>query len=129
MTKTCIVTGQYPPQLGGVGHSAHRVANMLADRGMNVSVVAFQKHAEPLPFDESYTSTQEGNVLVHRVKVYNPGPDSGKNELEILTRYNREMFDALNFFQSKYNYDVLHGFFSIQQRILPEWSGKCTAKR
>ncbi len=129
MTKTCIVTGQFPPQLGGVGHSAHRVANMLADRGMNVSVVAFQKHPEPLPFDDSYTSTQEGNVLVHRVKVYNPGPDSGKSELEILTRYNREMFDALNFFQTKFNYEVLHGFFLYPAAYIAGMVGKMHGKK
>ncbi len=111
--KTCIVTGQYPPQLGGVGHSAFRVANMLANRGAEVHVVAFQKHDAPLPFDESYTSTQEKNVLVHRVKVFNPSGEArnGKSESEVLTRYNREMFDALNFFQTQFHFDVLHAFF------------------
>ncbi|NUO83579.1 glycosyltransferase [candidate division KSB1 bacterium] len=116
--KTCLVTGQYPPQVGGVGHSAHRVANLLASRGLQVHVVALQKHVAPLPFDESYTSTQEGKVLVHRVKVYHPAPgaeaaasDAAPSEAEILTRYNREMFQALEHFHLRYGYDVLHAFF------------------
>ncbi len=110
--KTCIVTGQYPPQIGGVGHSAHRVANLLASRGLQVHVVAFQKSAAPLPFDESFTSTQEGDVLVHRVKVFNPSLSAEHpSEAEILTRYNREMFHALEHFQRRYRYDVLHAFF------------------
>ena len=111
--KTCIVTGQYPPQLGGVGHSAYRVANMLADRGVDVQVVNFIKHSEPLPFDESYTSIQEGNILVHRVKVYNASlaGHPGASESSVLTRYNREMFDALSYFQQQYNYDIMHAFF------------------
>jgi glycosyltransferase involved in cell wall biosynthesis len=111
--KVCLVTGQYPPQVGGVGHSAYRVANLLASRGMVVHVVALQKHASPLPFDESFTSTQEGEVRVLRVKVYNPGfgPETGLSEQEMLTRYNREMFDAVHHFQQKFQYDVLHAFF------------------
>lgn len=111
--KACIVTGQYPPQVGGVGHSAHRVANLLAGAGLKMHVVVLQKHPEPLPFDESFSSTQEGEVLVHRVKVFHPGDDAraALSETEILTRYNREMFQALEYFQQRYCYDVLHAFF------------------
>lgn len=111
--KTCIVTGQYPPQVGGVGHSAFRVANILASRGMQVHVVALQKHPTPLPFDESFSSTQEGEVLVHRVKVFHPKREEGVAfaDGEVLTRYNREMFHALEHFQQRYHYDVLHAFF------------------
>ncbi len=110
--KTCLVTGQYPPQVGGVGHSAHRVANLLASRGLQVQVVAFQKNAIPLPFDESVSTAQEGEVLVHRVKVFNPSVSSEyPSEAEILTRYNREMFHALEHFHQRYRYDVLHAFF------------------
>ena len=111
--KTCIVTGQYPPQVGGVGHSAYRVANILASRGLQVHVVALQKHPTPLPFDESYSSTQEGEVFVHRVKVFHPKREEGVAfaDGEVLTRYNREMFHALEHFQQRYHYDVLHAFF------------------
>jgi glycosyltransferase involved in cell wall biosynthesis len=111
--KTCLVTGQYPPQVGGVGHSAHRVAHLLASRGLQVHVVALQKHPTPLAFDDSFTSTPEGEVLVHRVKVYHPTPGSeaAESEAEILTRYNREMFQAVEHFQQRYGYEVLHAFF------------------
>jgi len=109
--KTCLVTGQYPPQVGGVGHSAYRVANLLAGRGLQVHVVALQKHPAPLPFDESFVSAQEGEVLVHRVKVFHPSEMASSSETEILTRYNREMFHALEHFQRRYQYDVLHAFF------------------
>lgn len=110
--KTCLVTGQYPPQVGGVGHSAHRVANLLASRGWQVHVVAFQKNTAPLPFDESVVSTQEGGVLVHRVKVFHPNVGAAHpSEAEILTRYNREMFHGLEHFQRRHRYDALHAFF------------------
>jgi glycosyltransferase involved in cell wall biosynthesis len=111
--KTCIVTGQYPPQVGGVGHSAYRVANMLASQGLQVHVAVLQKHAVPLPFDESVSSTQEGAVLVHRVNVFHANQDtaSAGSEADVLTRYNREMFQALEALQQRYGYDVLHAFF------------------
>jgi glycosyltransferase involved in cell wall biosynthesis len=111
--KTCIVTNQYPPQIGGVGHSAHRVANLLAQPGISVHVVAFQKYPAPLSFDENVASVQEGEVLVHRVKVFHPDRNDGAAlpEAEILTQYNREMFQALEHFQRRYQYDVLHAFF------------------
>ena len=111
--KTCIVTGQYPPQVGGVGHSAYRVANMLASQGLRVHVAVLQKHPVPLPFDESLSSTQEGEVLVHRVKIFhaNQSQETAWSEADVLTRYNREMFQALESLQQRYGYDVLHAFF------------------
>ena len=124
--KICIVTGQYPPQVGGVGHSAYRIANMLAGEGREVHVVAFQKHPQPLPFDESYTSTREGEVLVHRVKVYRPAESDVPHlsESAILTRYNREMFQALNFFQEQYGYHLLHAFFLYPAAYIAGLVGK-----
>jgi glycosyltransferase involved in cell wall biosynthesis len=112
-TRTCIVTGQYPPQVGGVGHSAYRVANLLSRQGQQVHVVVLQKHSVPLSFDVSFSSTQEDKVLVHRVKVFYPDRrnEPAMSEAEILTRYNREMFDALEYFQQRYQYDALHAFF------------------
>ena len=108
MKPIALVTGQYPPQLGGVGHSAARVARLLARGGHDVHVVAFRKHAEPVPLDEAITSTREGDVLVHRVLVHHP---PGGSEAEALTRSNREMFQALDHLMRRHGYAVLHGFF------------------
>jgi len=112
-TKVCVVTGQYPPQLGGVGNSAYRVTNLLAEAGSAVHVVAFQKWGQPVAFDESVTATDEQGVLIHRVKVFyaDRQMDDSVTESEVLTRYNREMFQALDYFQRRYGYDLLHAFF------------------
>ncbi len=124
--KTCIVTGQYPPQVGGVGHSAHRVANLLAQEGYEVQVVALQKHPVSLPLDESISTTQEERLLVHRVKVFHPNrrDDPTLSEAEILTRYNREMFQALDHFQRRYGYAVLHAFFLYPAGFIAGLVGK-----
>src|SRR5262249_38400780 len=97
-----------PPQVGGVGHSAARVAGLVARGGRHVHVVAFQKHPEPVAFDEAITSTQEGDLRVHRVRVHHP---PGGTEAEALTRSNREMFQALDLLTRIHGYAVLHGFF------------------
>src|SRR5437762_474470 len=106
--RTCLVTSQYPPQLGGVGHSAARVARLLVGSGFEVHVVAFEKHPEPLPFDEAIATSREGDVVVHRVKVFHV---PGAREAETLTRSNREMFQALDHLTRSHRYAVLHGFF------------------
>jgi len=108
MRPIALVTSQYPPQVGGVGHSAARVARLLARGGRDVHVVAFQKHPEPAPLDEAIASTREGDVLVHRVLVHHPPAGS---EAEALTRSNREMFQALDLLTRRHGYAVLHGFF------------------
>jgi glycosyltransferase involved in cell wall biosynthesis len=106
--RTCLVTSQYPPQLGGVGHSASRVARLLHGAGLEVHVVAFQKHPEPLPLDECIEDREEGGILVHRVKVFH---DPAGAETDVLTRSNREMFQALEHLQKRHGFAVLHGFF------------------
>jgi glycosyltransferase involved in cell wall biosynthesis len=108
MKPIALVTSQFPPQIGGVGHSAARVARLLARGGRDVHVVAFQKHAEPVALDEAITSTREGELLVHRVLVHHP---PGASEAEALTRSNREMFQALDLLMRRHGYAVLHGFF------------------
>lgn len=106
--RTCLVTSQYPPQMGGVGHSAARVAGLLAGSGLDVHVAAFQKCAEPVPLDEAIVTSREGDVLVHRVNVFHA---PGALESETLTRSNREMFQALDHLMRRHRYAVLHGFF------------------
>ena len=108
MRPIALVTSQFPPQIGGVGHSAARVARLLARGGRDVHVVAFQKHPVPVALDEAITSTREGELLVHRVLVHHP---PGASEAEALTRSNREMFQALDLLMRRHGYAVLHGFF------------------
>jgi len=52
-----ILTGEYPPQRGGVADYTHAVANALAEKGDEVHVWAPQCGAEELP----------GSVTVHRL--------------------------------------------------------------
>ena len=110
--RIALVTGQYPPQIGGVGQSAQRVAHLLAGAGMACDVVVFEKHPEAIPLDEAITTSGDGPVRVHRVRVHHPATGDGRaGEAETLTRYNREMYQALDHLQRRHGYQLLHGFF------------------
>ena len=116
--KICVLTNQYPPDTGGVGNSAYRVTNYLAGQGLTMHVLNFRKHPIPVPLDEAVESTQEGQVTVHRALVWHPdwkasheGDGRITSEAEVLTRYNREMFEILGGLQARHGFDVLHGFF------------------
>nr|WP_306557694.1 hypothetical protein [Nostoc sp. 'Peltigera malacea cyanobiont' DB3992] len=41
-TKICITTLEYPPDVGGVGESVHRIAKMLIDRDYEVHIAVFR---------------------------------------------------------------------------------------
>ena len=118
MPRICILTSQYPPDMGGVGHSCHRVANYLASQGLDVHVLHFRKFPESLPIDEAVEMTSEGGVTVRRARICHPDwrashAPGGKrtSESEVLTRYNREMFEIVSALQTRHRFDLLHGFF------------------
>lgn len=117
-TRVCILTSQYPPQTGGLGHSTHRIANLLASQGIEAHVAAFRKSPTPVALDEAITTTVEGEVTVHRIDVWNPGwnqvfDEAGRQltESDVLTRYNREIFDIINLLQNRHRFDLFHAFF------------------
>jgi glycosyltransferase involved in cell wall biosynthesis len=112
--RVCILTSQYPPDTGGVGHSAQRVAGLLAGQGLEMHVLHLRKHAGALPLDEAIESRVEGRVVVHRARVWHPEwrePGCGRSEAEVLTRYNRETFEVASRLQREHGFDLLHGFF------------------
>lgn len=71
-TKICITTLEYPPDIGGVGESVHRIAQMLVSSGYEVHVAVFRSK-QRLVDDGSVrrasckTTVQDG-VFVHRIK-------------------------------------------------------------
>ena len=107
--RVCLVTRQYPPDIGGVGHSAYRVAHLLKDQGVAVHVAVIRKHSEPVLFDEAIETTRQDGITVHRIRVFHP-PGSD-NDMAVLTRYNREIFQALCHLQEQFHYELWHGFF------------------
>jgi len=98
--RVCLITREYPPQLGGVGRAVERVALGLASRGFAVHVVC---PGEGRP-DPSFVTTTDGPVTVHRTTVALGGSRSGTcgaNELwqvgaQILALHQNSPFDVVH---------------------------------
>jgi len=113
MARVCLMTNEYPPDIGGVGTSAQRIAHLLADHGVEIHVLHLDKVPESRALDEAIESTREGNVIVHRAHIGYPDwrDARGGSEAAVLTRYNRDMFAIADALARRYRFDALHGFF------------------
>ncbi|MBW4642635.1 MAG: glycosyltransferase [Goleter apudmare HA4340-LM2] len=108
-TKICITTLEYPPDVGGVGESVHRIAKMLIDSGYEVHIAVFRSK-QRLVTDGSrrrsscITIIQDG-VFVHRIKSAARNP-----ETEIQDFFS-DVYFQLQCLYIKYNFDLFHAFF------------------
>jgi glycosyltransferase involved in cell wall biosynthesis len=93
----CLVTSRYPPGIGGVAVSSHRIAGYLAAAGYLVHVVATYPEAREVPRVER---ADEAGVIVHRVFFT---PERADAQF-FLRRFVRELDAAIDF-------DLFHGFF------------------
>jgi glycosyltransferase involved in cell wall biosynthesis len=115
-SRICLLTNQYPPAVGGVGNSAQRIARLLAETDLEVHVLHLAKSSEPLHLGEAIDTVREERLWVHRARVWHPdwrGTDGepARGEAEVLTRYNREMFEVATALQRRFEFELLHGFF------------------
>lgn len=113
-TKTiCITAQEFPPDVGGVGVSAKRIALLLKDLGYEVHVTVFRsvfrkerKLAKAGEFkrSECNTTTQEG-ILVHR--IYPAIRSTVARDQDYLM----DIYGQLTTLHKKYQFDVVHAFF------------------
>lgn len=111
--KICLTTLEYPPDVGGVGESAQRIAQMLLDLGYQVHVAVFRAVfrrerdlAETGKYRRSgYQTSEQDGVIVHRLQ---PAVRStmAKNQ-----DYLTDLYGQLESLQQKYKFDLLHSFF------------------
>lgn len=95
MSRICFATTMYPPQRGGVGRSAARVAGFLAAAGLEVHVVVPDRPDSP-----GDAALPPGGPVVHRVP-YDGDPGRAAALIERAVRtVDRET-----------PFDLFHGFF------------------
>lgn len=93
-----LITDRYPPQAGGLGASAYRLANGIAGRGHLIHVVNIAADADPGAVD----STREGEVMVYRL-----GPmDSIDLTLQLAE-------NVLQYLHDRVQFDLIHGHFAV----------------
>ena len=110
MSKSvCIAAGEYPPTIGGVGVSAHRIARHMAQLGylMHVAVPDFQglDNAATVSGVTVCTTVDEHRVTVHRIRV--PLRTLRPKERDIET----ELYVALRELHRTYKFELFHCFY------------------
>ncbi|MFQ4142689.1 glycosyltransferase [Chlorogloeopsis sp. ULAP02] len=108
-TKICITTLEYPPDVGGVGESVHRIAKMLIDSGYEVHVAVFRSKQRLVTDGSrrrtSCSTTLQDGVFVHRIK------SAVRDNLTEIQDFFSDVYFQLKCLHQKYRYDLFHAFF------------------
>ncbi|NJN31136.1 MAG: glycosyltransferase family 4 protein [Synechococcales cyanobacterium RM1_1_8] len=118
--RICLTTLEFPPDVGGVGESVHRISQMLVSLGFEVHVAVFRAvfrdekaDAEAGEFRRAsiQTSTVNG-VTVHRLKAAVRSPMAKEQD------YLCDLYDQLAALHNNYHFDLLHAFFINEMGFL-----------
>lgn len=111
--KVCLTTLEFPPDMGGVGESVHRIAQMLVMLGYEVHVAVFRamfrderKLAEVGAYRRaSCQTTERDGLVVHR--IYPAIRSSVAKEQDYLS----DIYDQLSILHRSHQFDLFHAFF------------------
>ena len=112
-TTICLTTQEFPPDIGGVGVSAKRIALLLKDLAYQVHVAVFRsvfrkerKLAQAGEFRRSSceTSKQDG-IIVHRLYP------AIRSTIARNQDYLMDLYGQLTTLHRKYQFDMVHAFF------------------
>lgn len=105
--KVCITTLEFPPDVGGVGESVARIANLLQAIGYGVHVAVF--HSKQRKADGYYRSdcstTEQNGIQVHRLTP------ASRSNAPILQDYRSEIYFQLKQLHQQHQFDLFHAFF------------------
>jgi glycosyltransferase involved in cell wall biosynthesis len=113
MKTICLTAQEFPPDVGGVGVSAKRIALLLTELGYQVHVAVFRsvfrkerKLAQAGEFYRSRceTSIQDG-ITVHRLYP------AVRSTIARDQDYLMDIYGQLTILHKQYQFDLVHGFF------------------
>lgn len=108
-TKICITTLEYPPDIGGVGESVHRIAKMLINNGYEVHVAVFRSKqrlaSDGIRRRASCTTTFQDGVFVHHIK------SAIRSNVTEVQDFFSEIYFQLKYLHKKYAFNLFHAFF------------------
>lgn len=118
--RICITTLEFPPDVGGVGESVHRIAQMLIRLGYDVHVAVFRaifRNEREKALAGEYQqagciTTERDGIMVHRL---HPAIRSSNGKEQ---DYLSDLYDQLSLLQQRYHYDVFHAFFINEMGFL-----------
>lgn len=108
-TKICITTLEFPPDVGGVGESVHRIAKMLLELGYEVHVAVFHSKQRKVNGSDrkrsNCTTYNQDGIIVHRLE---PAIRSSESMVQ---DFLSEIYSQLKFLHQQHTFDLFHGFF------------------
>lgn len=118
--KVCLTTLEFPPDIGGVGESTHRIARMLVELGYDVHVAVFRavfreekKRAEEGDFGRSRCiTTQLDTITVHRLYP------AVRSTVARIQDYLCDIYGQLETLLRQHQFDLLHAFFINEMGFL-----------
>jgi glycosyltransferase involved in cell wall biosynthesis len=105
--RICITTLEFPPDVGGVGESVARIAQMLHTVGYEVHVAVFhsnQRKTDTLRRSQCLSRQQDG-IMVHRLYP------AIRSEAPIMQDFLSEVYFLLEQLHQRFEFDLFHGFF------------------
>ncbi len=113
MKRVCITTLEFPPDVGGVGESVYRIAQMLGAADYEVHVAVFRaifRNERELAAAGQYrrascqTSERDG-IMVHRIQA------AVRSTVAKEQDYLSDIYDQLSILHHRYQFDLFHAFF------------------
>jgi L-malate glycosyltransferase len=113
MQTVCLTAQEFPPDVGGVGVSAKRIASLLQDLGYQVHIAVFRsvfpkerKLAEAGKFSRSLCETSiQDDITVHRLYP------AVRSTLARDQDYLMDIYGQLTLLHKQYQFDAVHAFF------------------
>ena len=118
--KICLTTLEFPPDVGGVGESVQRIAQMLTDLGYEVHVAVFralfrqetQMAATGKYRRSGYQTSEQKGVMVHR--LFPAVRSTVAKEQDYLC----DLYGLLQRLHQQYQFDLFHAFFINEMGFL-----------
>jgi L-malate glycosyltransferase len=107
--KVCMTTLEYPPDVGGVGESVHRIAKLLMAEGYEVHVAVFRSKQRfvgegPRRRANCQTTCQDG-VYVHRIQ------SAAREAVPEIQDFFSDVYFYLKSLHQQHQFDLFHAFF------------------
>ncbi|WNZ43793.1 glycosyltransferase [Leptolyngbya boryana CZ1] len=110
--KVCITTLEFPPDVGGVGESVHRISKMLLTGGYEVHVAVFRASHRTTKDGSrrraSCTSTLQDGIHVHRIQ------NAVRGDVVEIQDFYSDVYFYLKQLHQKHHFDLFHTFFMTE---------------
>ncbi|MBH8565426.1 glycosyltransferase [Nostoc sp. CENA67] len=107
--KICMTTLEYPPDIGGVGESVYRIAQILLESGYEVHVVVFRSKQRLVSDGSrrraSCKTTYQDGVFVHRIK------SAVREAVPEIQDFFTDVYFYLKKLHQEHKFSLFHAFF------------------